>query len=434
MGESGFYFRKDVLKALTECAKGKEVGVLYGKGAFGKRPDVILFEKEIVDFVQKGAVSFHLSEESWMDPLSLKPDLSEQDYRNLRIGWDLIIDIDGPFACSQIAAYLVVDALGFHDIKNLSVKFSGNKGFHIGVPAESFPEVVNGKKTKDLFPEGVRVIAGYLQDLIRDHLRKMLLEKFSLKELSELCGKSIGEMGSGREVDPFKIVSIDTVLISKRHLFRAPYSLHEKTGLVSLPIPSEQILSFEKKQAEPENIKLLLPFLDRKKSVSGEATSLIIQAFDWSSKSRKKEERREPGKKFESVGEALTNEELFPPCMRIGLQGLEDGKKRFLFALLNFLKHVGWTDEMIAEKVKEWNEKNPEKLRETYYLPQLSWHKKRQEKILPPNCSNAGYYKDMGICKPDSFCSKIRNPVNYSLLRLRALRENQKPKKSRSKK
>ena len=25
------------------------------------------------------------------------------------------------------------------------------------------------------------------------------------------------------------------------------------------------------------------------------------------------------------------------------------------------------------------------------------------------------YYKDLGLCKPDNLCQKIKNPVNYSV-------------------
>ena len=38
------------------------------------------------------------------------------------------------------------------------------------------------------------------------------------------------------KLDVEKFLEIDTVLISSRHLYRMPYSLHEKSGLVSLPI------------------------------------------------------------------------------------------------------------------------------------------------------------------------------------------------------
>jgi len=40
--------------------------------------------------------------------------------------------------------------------------------------------------------------------------------------------------------------------------------------------------------------------------------------------------------------------------------------------------------------------------------------------MLPPNCDKSSY-KDIGVCAPDFFCSKIKNPVNYTLVKSRAL-------------
>ena len=38
-------------------------------------------------------------------------------------------------------------------VKNLGLKFSGGKGFHILVPWKAFPKFLSGNQTKDLFPE-----------------------------------------------------------------------------------------------------------------------------------------------------------------------------------------------------------------------------------------------------------------------------------------
>ena len=63
----------------------------------------------------------------------------------LRKGWDLVIDIDCPYwPYSKIIADLVVKALRHHHISAISAKFSGNKGFHIGVPFEAFPQKIAG--------------------------------------------------------------------------------------------------------------------------------------------------------------------------------------------------------------------------------------------------------------------------------------------------
>ena len=110
--------------------------------------------------------------------------------------------------------------------------------------------------------------------------------------------------------------------------------------------------------------------------------------------------------------------ELFPSSIKKGLLGIEDGKKRFLFVLLNFLRSLNYNYEEIEKLVDEWNNKNKGKLKEGYIKAQLIWHK-RQNKVLPPNYSNKAYYDDIGL-KPLENELKFKNPVNYSLSLFRA--------------
>ena len=63
-----------------------------------------------------------------------------------------------------------------------------------------------------------------------------------------------------------------------------PYSLHEKSGLVSLPLNPEDVLNFKKEYADPKTVKISkFKFLDNTNVVKGEANKLITQAFDFSS-------------------------------------------------------------------------------------------------------------------------------------------------------
>ena len=132
-----FYARKDIQKEILKDAKDREVSFKFGDKGFGKRPDVLQFEGDVFELAKQGVTSFHISEERWSNPLDLNTGMNRKDLDELRIGWDLILDIDGPFEFSQVAAELLVDALKFHDIENLAVKFSGNKGFHLAIPFES---------------------------------------------------------------------------------------------------------------------------------------------------------------------------------------------------------------------------------------------------------------------------------------------------------
>ena len=63
---------------------------------------------------------------------------------------------------------------------------------------------------------------------------------------------------------------------------------------------------------------------------------------------------------------------LFPPCMKLILNGLEDGRKRALFSLINFYKNfdMDWKD--LEFKIYEWNSKNKPPLKKGYIKSQLS--------------------------------------------------------------
>lgn len=399
-----YYSRKDVQEKLVNFAKGKEITVVY-HDKFGKRPDILQYNNDVMEFVKQGATSFHVSEERWKDPMNLRSGMIQKELDELRVGWDCILDIDGPFESSKKTAYLIVEALKFHNVENIGVKFSGNKGFHIGIPFESFPDEVNGKQTKLLFPEGIRVISNYLKNMIKDHLAS--------------------ELGNN---DPFSIVDIDSILISSRHMFRMPYSYHDKSGLISIPIDKDKILEFDKESAKIENVKTDLGFLD--KFTKNEAADLIIQAFDWAHKKQKKELVIIPEKKDYEVPQVAVKEEFFPPCVRLILEGLpSDGRKRAIFILINFFKHMGWNLDDVQKRLLEWNSKNYEPLREGYIISQISWHKKNKDLRLPPNCMNESYYKSLGICKPDNWCRNIKNPVQQVGRHLKVVRANEGKKK-----
>jgi DNA primase catalytic subunit len=424
-----YYSRKDVQAKILELSEDREVAAQFNQG-FGKRPDIFQFPGDIMEMARKGATSFHVSEERWGEPLDLVPGMTKRSLDDNRKGWDLILDIDTIYwDYAKWTAYYLIEALKFHDIKSISVKFSGSKGFHIGVPFEAFPDEVNGVKTKDLFPESLRVIATYLQEMIRDMLVAKILEKTNIQDLVSFTGKPENELTKEGKLDPFVLIDIDTVLISNRHLFRSAYSLHEKTGLVSLPIDFDHVLKFDKNKADAEKAKAERGFLVRDTVEKNEGSRLIIQAFDWYSKQKVRKGPQEERKveDFKLPKNAIA-EEFFPFCVTKILEGkMEDGKKRALFILVNFLKRMGWKWSDITQRIKEWNAKNPEPLKEAYIQGQLTWHGKRKDAILPPNCSNHTYYKDLRICCNNHVCLRYKNPVNFAM-------KNSKKKKVKKKK
>ena len=480
-----YYKRKDVQEEIIENAKDREVVARFND-KFSSRPDVLQYPRDILELAKQGASSFHASEELWKNALQLNPMMGKKDMENLRKGWDLVLDIDCPYwEISKIITWLMVKALREFNIDSVSIKFSGNKGFHIGVPFEAFPAEINGEKAESLFPELPRAIASFLLDKISadekytkinednsitfgGKFRKSIkeLENITSKKFSEItkkvcseCGKEIKEIkkpekefickrcgssvkdndsdfmkckkcnifmekiedkkslcGCGSNsirstFNPLSIIEVDTLLISSRHLYRVPYSLHEKSKLASRPFNPDKVLNFEKKFAKPENVKISKwRFLGRENVRKGELNELVNKSLRFVVEKEKSEEK-DFEREYEDIGEVP--EGLFPPCIK-SMDKIKDGRKRSLFILANFLASCGWSHDKAEEYIRKWNKKLEEPLREVLIVGQVRYHKQQKKKILPPNCANKMYYVDMGICKPDNLCGKVKNPVSYA--------------------
>lgn len=421
-----YYKRPDVQKALAEHAANKEVAARFND-KFGKRPDFLKYPADVLEFAKKGATSFHSSEELWSNPLRLEPLMSRKQLDGLRTGWDLVLDVDCKFIeYSKIAADLIVKALRHHNVSHLSVKFSGNKGFHLAVPFEAFPKEINGTDVRLLFPEAAKRVALYVKEQIASQLaaRILAVESGSFNQIAAKTGVDISELylkdnqgkplkDSGNRIIPTveKFLAIDTLLISSRHLYRMPYSLHEKSGLVSVPLEPEDVPDFDLSRASPESAEVSMKFLDREEARPGEAAELFTAAFDATAKTSADPE---PRTKEYAFPEEAVPEKFFPPCIQKLLKGVQDGRKRTLFLLANFLASCGWSHEGIEARLREWNKENPTPLHETYFIGQLRYRKQHPKKVLPPNCHNEGYYKDMGVKCSEDLCGKFRNPTAYA--------------------
>jgi hypothetical protein len=422
-----YYARKDIQETLVKQARNREFVPRYGEG-FGKRPDTIEYANDILSYVEKGATSFHVSEEIWSNPLEIGTNLKPEQLAKIREGWDLMLDIDCKFLeYSKVAAFLLCEALFFHGVRNFGLKFSGGSGFHVGLSYDAFPEEVNNVQMKNFFPEGPRIIAAYLKNMIEGPLREHILEMSDPKDIAIAVGKPVQGLFKERDgkklFDPFSVLEIDTILISSRHLYRAAYSLNEKTGLVSVVIKPEHLKQFHLGWAKPERV---LPLQFLKKVEKNEAKELFVQAMDWNarqkaSEMRKEQEVKQRSQNREVVKITKVSDEIFPPCIKKILEGMKhDGRKRALFVLLGYFRNLNleWSD--LENRILEWNKKNFQPLRENYVRTQMSWFK-RQEKRLPPNCSLQAYYQDVGVCMPDALCRRIKNPVNYTMVKARSL-------------
>ncbi len=167
-----YYLNPKLQEYFLKFSSGREVVPRYFE-SFGKRPDTLQYPSDILSLVKKGATSFHASEEIWRDVLKINSDMSQGELNELRSSWDLLIDIDSPYLdYSKIAAKLVLEALENFRIKNYGIKFSGSKGFHIIVSGKAFPEIFQGQKMSEMFPEWPRAICEFLINLIRQKYNK----------------------------------------------------------------------------------------------------------------------------------------------------------------------------------------------------------------------------------------------------------------------
>ncbi len=408
-----YYLRPEILKHMFSISPGKEIVPRFNANYYGKRPSSVPFIGDLEYMVKEGATSFHGSVELWKNPFALSSELKKQELDSLRSGWDFILDIDCDhgFEYARTTAILLISALETFGIKNISAKFSGSRGIHVAVSHKAFPEKIDGRHISDMYPELPRNMVGFL----RAFIRKQLTEKFL--EIDQSSKKLMKDEGS-EELDPYNIVDVEENW-GVRHLFRLPYSFNEKTWLVSRPLRKEDIADFRFEDAQPENVSGDIGFLESWEE--DEAATLVLETMDWAEiqeeiekKMKKDNPNKYEGKRFEGPLKKI-DEQYFPPCIKKILEGLEDGRKRAIFILINFLMTCGWPLKDIEVILLEWNKRNPDPIKTVYITTQLNYAANKEAAILPANCENKGYYKDMKVCVPDGFCQKILNPATYAL-------------------
>ncbi|MFT4244835.1 MAG: DNA primase small subunit domain-containing protein [Candidatus Woesearchaeota archaeon] len=473
-----YYLRDDIQERILHFSKNREVALRY-TDVFGKRPFVIENKFDLLQIRKKLPTSFHISEERWLNAHLLGTEKNTHERDQNRIGWDLILDLDGVcYEYAQIAGNIIINFLKKIGIKNLSVKFSGNKGFHLAIPYESFiTSDVPDKFGKyhpmsSLFPELAQYMALYITEQVKGELSLTLIDNAgSIDKLSELWDIPLEDLVNddkdAHHLNLLKLIEIDTILITSRHLFRMPYSLHEKSELVSIPIHPDKFLEFDKfKDAHPQNVEpqkyVEFEFLNYNSEFGKDGRELQIKAIeyftqeiDFSNMTKQLEEKRridynsKLGKTTllsDAFGEVFeidqeVNFEDFSPVIKEILQtDFEDGKKRALFVLLTFLYSIKWDEELIKDEVKKWNYGQTLPLKEQYLQAQFHWFSNQTSTISPPNYSNENYYKNIGITQDTidldiyHFKNKrAKNPLHYVYLLLKT-KPQQKTKEKKKKK
>jgi len=225
--------------------------------------------------------------------------------------------------------------------------------------------------------------------------------------------------------DVFEVLGLDVILVSSRHLFRMPYSLHEKTALASVVLNEKELENFDMiRDANPlkVQVKSFIP-----NSKPNEAQRLLIEAleykipeekFDMAKVSKENQSGEGENKKYKEIQIREFSSKIYPPSINKILAGMDDGRKRALFILLSFFKSLKMPDDRIQKEIEAWNQKNKEPLSPGYIKGQLMWYAKNKPK-LPPNFDKP-YYKEIGII-PSQEELKSKNPVSYAVKKSFAL-------------
>ncbi|MGQ9525307.1 MAG: hypothetical protein ACUVTZ_10765 [Armatimonadota bacterium] len=147
-------------------------------------------------------------------------------------GSDFVIDID--IKTDRQEAFRqgrkVLDLLDDFGVA-YRIKFSGNAGPHIIIPAELFPADLAGRHFRSMAP----------------------------RLMSFITSRS-------------RATNVDGSFTSPGHFLRMAYSLNENTGLVSVPIPREHYDDFHLGMAEADSVAAHMDWLD----VSGESREGLI--------------------------------------------------------------------------------------------------------------------------------------------------------------
>ena len=407
-----YYLNKKIREFLVEFGKNREVVSVYKDGKYGERPDILVSEDDIISKIENGAIAFHCTAERYLNPMLLKAGMLKEEFDEIRIAWDLVIDVDvKDFEIAKVSTKCLIDTIKSFGLKSFIVKFTGGDSFHIIIFFESFPQdfLYNNKPIVKQYLELSRIIIEFIKNEVEEKLRWELIENFgNVNEIAKRANKSLEEIITNNRLDPFKIINID--IFGLRHLFRMPYSLNEKTYLVSLPIDEKNILNFKKSDALPQKVKDVIK-IEKKKD--GEV--LLFEAIDWISKKGIEIEVKQLKEEIKKRRTRKISEEFFPPCIKKILSGLEDGRNRSIFVLVTFLRNVGYEIEEVEKILEEWNKRNKPPLRESIIRSQLRWHARQQRNLLPPNCDHPIFYKNYGVCFPDEFCKNIKNPLTYAL-------------------
>ncbi len=129
---------------------------------------------------------------------------------------------------------------------NYLVKFSGSRGFQVWAKLDNESKVFKGRS--DLFPVYRKIAIA-----IRDKVEQEMTSDSSWKArygLSDLAPPYTSASVANKEARRWQVL-VDWSSLKPEGDVRAPYSIHHKTGLISLPVRREEIAEFQPNRADP---------------------------------------------------------------------------------------------------------------------------------------------------------------------------------------
>jgi len=357
-----WYEEPDIQRAVLVQLAGREVWV-NAENYASPRPRVVRSPVELLSLIPRNrASSVYGSVESFRDPALLGAERLE----TLRSGWDFVLDIDSSQGieeakhCTEAILRLLVS----YDIRSARVKFSGRRGFHIMIDGEAF----------DCFRTKAEFIQAYPTVPLQ-------VARFIIAALKPSDRKG---------------VEIDTAIYTPRRLIRVAYSLHHKTGLVSLPIEPSAISQFDPENVKPvENMDIDWKWLEAKAKPM-EASTLLNHVAKWLQRTKPR-----LGVKIlsHSPTRAPHRAARNPPCIEALLK--EGFSKRLighrnavLFAVLSGIRRLNFT--ITPTQLEELNARSEMPLPER----ELQYQIKYQLSRLRPYLFRCELMQDAGLCPP----------------------------------
>ena len=239
------------------------------------------------------------------------------------------------------------------------------------------------------------------------HLKSDFKDFYECKKCGKNSLENPGNFSKYDEKDLFELMGLDLILVSPRHLFRAPYSLHEKTALASVVISEKELKNFQPKDANPVKVEIA-DFIPN--SEENEASDLVNRALEWHMEKNPVDESEKKISDFKPIKIEKLSDSFLPPSVQKILLGIDDGKKRALFILINLFRSIGMEKEELEKRIYDWNKKNKLPLKEGYVKSQIIWSY-RNKIVLPPNFDK-DYYRAIGVV-PTEEELRLKNPVNY---------------------